>query len=78
MASAGGSAHEPSSSNLISAQVLGNGKGVVAVVVSVLWFQNPVSLYGLAGYGVTLCGVIAYSQVCMRQASILTSAWAHT
>ena len=42
--------------------MLGNGKGVVAVVISVLWFQNPVSLYGLAGYGVTVSGVIAYSQ----------------
>jgi len=48
--------------------VLGNGKGVVAVVISVLWFQNPVSLYGLAGYGVTVSGVIAYSQACCDDA----------
>ena len=47
---------------ILSLQVLGNGKGVVAVFISVLWFQNPVSLYGLAGYGVTVSGVVAYSQ----------------
>ncbi len=51
-------------SHAIAGQVLGNGKGVVAVIISVLWFQNPVSLYGLAGYGVTVSGVIAYSQAC--------------
>jgi len=44
-------------------QVLGNVKGVVAVVVSVLWFRNPISLYGMLGYGVTVGGVVAYSQV---------------
>ena len=38
-------------------------KGVVAVIVSVLWFRNPISLYGMLGYGVTVAGVIAYSQV---------------
>ena len=38
-------------------------KGVVAVVVSVLWFRNPISLYGMLGYGVTVGGVVAYSQV---------------
>ena len=50
-------------SNVALRQVLGNVKGVVAVVVSVLWFRNPISLYGMLGYGVTVCGVIAYSQV---------------
>ena len=65
----------PWSGYLTSAQVLGNGTGMVAVIASVLWFQNPVSVYGLAGYGVTFCGVIAYSQVHVGQATIwLTSA----
>ena len=77
MASADGSAPDPGRLNyLISVQVLGNGKGVVAVIVSVLWFQNPVSIYGLAGYGVTLSGVIAYSQVRASQATTSTTAWA--
>ena len=48
-----------------SSQVLGNVKGVVAVVVSVLWFRNPISLYGMLGYGVTVGGVVAYSQARM-------------
>ena len=44
-------------------QVLGNVKGVVAVVVSVLWFQNPISFMGMLGYGITVAGVVGYSQV---------------
>ena len=44
-------------------QVLGNVKGVVAVVLSVLWFKNPISFIGMLGYGITVGGVVAYSQV---------------
>lgn len=43
-------------------QVLGNVKGVVAVVLSVLWFKNPISFIGMLGYGITVGGVVAYSQ----------------
>ena len=44
-------------------QVLGNAKGVVAVVVSVLYFQNPINKYTTLGYGVTVVGVVMYSKV---------------
>ena len=45
-------------------QVLGNVKGVVAVVASILWFRNPVNVASMMGYGITVAGVVAYSQVC--------------
>ena len=54
---------QPGASATSLVQVLGNVKGVVAVIVSVLWFRNPISLYGMLGYGVTVGGVVAYSQV---------------
>lgn len=44
-------------------QVLGNAKGAVAVVVSVLVFRNPVSLTGMLGYSVCVAGCFAYSEV---------------
>ena len=44
-------------------QVLGNAKGVVAVIVSVLYFRNPVNVYSVFGYFITVCGVVLYSQV---------------
>lgn len=44
-------------------QVLGNAKGVVAVVTSVLYFQNPVNAMSALGYTITVAGVVAYSQV---------------
>ncbi|KAI3705081.1 hypothetical protein L1987_75313 [Smallanthus sonchifolius] len=34
----------------LTLQVLGNAKGAVAVVVSILIFKNPVSVTGMAGY----------------------------
>lgn len=46
----------------LTLQVLGNAKGVVAVVVSVLCFRNPVTLYSMLGYGITVAGVVLYSQ----------------
>ena len=45
-----------------AAQVLGNVKGVVAVVASILWFRNPVNVASMMGYGITVSGVVAYSQ----------------
>jgi drug/metabolite transporter (DMT)-like permease len=44
-----------------SLQVLGCAKGVMATVLSVLIFRNPVTLLGGAGYALTVAGVFAYS-----------------
>lgn len=46
----------------LTLQVLGNAKGVVAVVISVLCFRNPVTFYSMLGYAITVGGVILYSQ----------------
>jgi hypothetical protein len=48
---------------LAALQVLGNAKGVVAVVVSLLYFRNPVNFYSVFGYSITVTGVVMYSQV---------------
>ena len=45
----------------LTLQVLGNAKGAVAVVVSILLFKNPVSVVGMFGYAVTIVGVAWYS-----------------
>lgn len=42
-------------------QVLGNVKGVVATVVSVLLFKNLVSWAGCTGYAIAIGGVFLYS-----------------
>ncbi|XP_016501054.1 putative sugar phosphate/phosphate translocator At3g11320 [Nicotiana tabacum] len=47
----------------LTLQVLGNAKGAVAVVVSILIFRNPVSVTGMLGYTFTVFGVILYSEV---------------
>lgn len=47
----------------LTLQVLGNAKGVVAVVMSVLCFKNPVTFYSIMGYMITVCGVVLYSHV---------------
>lgn len=44
-------------------QVLGNAKGVVAVVLSLAYFRNPVTFYSVFGYAITVVGVVMYSQV---------------
>lgn len=44
-------------------QVLGNGKGVLATVASVLIFKNPVNIKSASGYGVAIAGVVAYAEV---------------
>ncbi|KAL1549927.1 UDP-URONIC ACID TRANSPORTER 1 [Salvia divinorum] len=46
----------------LTLQVLGNAKGAVAVVISILIFRNPVTLIGIAGYTMTVMGVIAYGE----------------
>ncbi|KAL8093563.1 putative sugar phosphate/phosphate translocator At3g11320 [Apium graveolens] len=50
----------------LTLQVLGNAKGAVAVVVSILIFKNPVSITGMLGYTLTVIGVILYSQAKKR------------
>ena len=49
-----------------SSQVLGNAKGAVAVVVSILIFKNPTSVIGMMGYALTVIGVILYSETKKR------------
>ncbi|KAL2634149.1 hypothetical protein R1flu_005628 [Riccia fluitans] len=50
----------------LTLQVLGNAKGAVAVVVSILIFRNPVSVTGMMGYGLTVFGVVLYSEAKRR------------
>jgi len=50
----------------LTLQVLGNAKGAVAVVVSILIFKNPVSVTGMLGYTLTVLGVILYSEAKKR------------
>ncbi|CAN0837818.1 Probable sugar phosphate/phosphate translocator At3g11320 [Linum grandiflorum] len=50
----------------LTLQVLGNAKGAVAVVVSILIFQNPVSVTGMLGYSLTVLGVVLYSEAKKR------------
>ncbi|KAF8394962.1 hypothetical protein HHK36_018901 [Tetracentron sinense] len=46
--------------------VLGNAKGAVAVVVSILIFKNPISVIGMFGYAITVTGVVLYSEAKKR------------
>ncbi|GLT63141.1 hypothetical protein SLA2020_357240 [Shorea laevis] len=46
----------------LTLQVLGNAKGAVAVVISILLFKNPVTFIGIAGYTMTVFGVVAYGE----------------
>ncbi|XP_057754783.1 probable sugar phosphate/phosphate translocator At3g11320 isoform X1 [Arachis stenosperma] len=50
----------------LTLQVLGNAKGAVAVVVSILIFKNPISVIGMMGYALTVTGVILYSETKKR------------
>ena len=50
----------------LTLQVLGNAKGAVAVVVSILIFRNPVTVMGMLGYGVTIVGVVLYGEAKKR------------
>uniref|UniRef100_A0A0D6R1P7 Sugar phosphate transporter domain-containing protein n=1 Tax=Araucaria cunninghamii TaxID=56994 RepID=A0A0D6R1P7_ARACU len=46
----------------LTLQVLGNAKGAVAVVISILLFRNPISFMGMAGYTITVIGVVLYGE----------------
>ncbi|KAJ1698981.1 hypothetical protein LUZ63_007493 [Rhynchospora breviuscula] len=50
----------------LTLQVLGNAKGALAVVVSVLIFRNPVTVTGMLGYSITVAGVVLYSEAKKR------------
>ncbi|XP_030964672.1 probable sugar phosphate/phosphate translocator At3g11320 [Quercus lobata] len=50
----------------LTLQVLGNAKGAVAVVISILIFRNPVSVIGMLGYILTVIGVVLYSEAKKR------------
>ncbi|KAL2332913.1 hypothetical protein Fmac_014126 [Flemingia macrophylla] len=61
----------------LTLQVLGNAKGAVAVVISILIFRNPVSVTGMFGYSLTVIGVILYSEAKKRgvDAIAIASRW---
>jgi hypothetical protein len=44
-------------------QVLGNAKGALATLLSVIVFRNPVNTFTVAGYAITLVGTGWYSYV---------------
>ncbi|KAF3961465.1 hypothetical protein ACB098_08G060300 [Castanea mollissima] len=50
----------------LTLQVLGNAKGAVAVVISILIFRNPISVVGMLGYILTVIGVVLYSEAKKR------------
>ncbi|TYH54074.1 hypothetical protein ES332_D09G142800v1 [Gossypium tomentosum] len=50
----------------LTLQVLGNAKGAVAVVISILLFKNPVTVVGIGGYTMTVLGVVAYGEAKRR------------
>ncbi|CAL0310591.1 unnamed protein product [Lupinus luteus] len=50
----------------LTLQVLGNAKGAVAVVISILLFRNPVTVIGMGGYTITVLGVAAYGETKRR------------
>ncbi|XP_041028608.1 UDP-URONIC ACID TRANSPORTER 1 [Juglans microcarpa x Juglans regia] len=50
----------------LTLQVLGNAKGAVAVVISILLFRNPVTAVGIGGYTITVLGVIFYGEAKRR------------
>ncbi|OVA12932.1 Triose-phosphate transporter domain [Macleaya cordata] len=50
----------------LTLQVLGNAKGAVAVVISILIFRNPVTFIGIAGYSLTVIGVVIYGETKRR------------
>ena len=57
---------EPSLLKLCFNQVLGNAKGAVAVVISILLFKNPVTVIGIGGYMITVMGVVTYGETKRR------------
>ncbi|PIA53646.1 hypothetical protein AQUCO_00900310v1 [Aquilegia coerulea] len=50
----------------LTLQVLGNAKGAVAVVISIIIFRNPVTVIGIGGYSLTVMGVVLYGEAKRR------------
>ena len=61
------------STSALTLQVLGNAKGAVAVIISVLLFRNPVTTNGMVGYTITVLGVVGYSESKKRASKIKRS-----
>ncbi|PKA58016.1 putative sugar phosphate/phosphate translocator [Apostasia shenzhenica] len=57
----------------LTLQVLGNAKAAVAAVVSVLIFRNPVTVMGMTGFGITILGVVLYSEAKRAKSSSSSS-----
>ncbi|CAL9759140.1 unnamed protein product [Musa acuminata subsp. burmannicoides] len=57
----------------LTLQVLGNAKAAVAALVSVLIFRNPVTVMGVTGFGITIIGVVLYSEATKRSKSSSSS-----
>jgi len=54
----------------LSLQVLGNAKGVVCTVVSIMLFRNPITFRSVTGYTITMIGVWLYSSSKRRSARL--------
>lgn len=61
----------------LTLQVLGNAKGVVCTIVSVMLFRNPMTFRGVLGYTITMIGVWLYSSS-KRRSSRLAAAMENT
>jgi len=54
----------------LTLQVLGNAKGVVCTIVSIMLFRNPITFRSVFGYTVTMIGVWLYSSSKRRSARL--------
>lgn len=45
----------------LTVQVLGNLKGVVLAMISIMIFKNPITIQGVVGFGITMVGTALYS-----------------
>lgn len=61
----------------LTLQVLGNAKGVIAAVVSIYIFLNPVTVSGVLGYALTLTGVFLYTEAKRRTKNSSSLAQSH-
>ncbi|KAK8482012.1 hypothetical protein V6N13_073500 [Hibiscus sabdariffa] len=57
----------------LTLQVLGNAKAALAAFVSVMIFRNPVTVMGMTGFGVTVMGVVLYSEAKKRSKAQLAA-----
>ncbi|KAK9140933.1 hypothetical protein Scep_010614 [Stephania cephalantha] len=47
-----------------------NAEAIMAAVVSVLFFRNPITVIGMIGFVVTIMEVVAYSEVKKRSRGV--------